>query len=67
MKKKAKNSTTKKPAAKPAAKKSVRPAAKTSSRPAAKTTVKSAGAGARPYTPPPIQGMGWGPFRYPLP
>jgi outer membrane biosynthesis protein TonB len=62
-KKKAKTSTAKKHAAKPAAKKSARPAAKASARPAAKKSGASSGG---TYTPQPIQGIGWAPFRYPL-
>jgi len=51
--KKAKKSPTKaRKAAKPAARKSAKP------------TAKKSGAGT--YTPQPIQGMGWAPFRYPL-
>ena len=57
--KKAKKSPTKKKAAKPAAKKSAPAAAKRASKPAAKRA--SGGS----YTPPPIQGIGWAPFRYP--
>ena len=70
MKKKkpaAKKATTTKPAAKSAAAK--KPATK---QPAAKPAAKkgasrSASTGARPatYTPPPVQGTGWAPFRYP--
>ena len=65
MKKTAKKSSAKKkPAAKAAAKKSVKkpaaaPKAKAAPAPAAKP---SGGA----YTPQPIKGIGWAPFRYPL-
>jgi hypothetical protein len=59
MKKAKKPSAAKKKAAKPVAKKTAKPAARTSSRPAAKPSAGS-------YTPQPIQGIGWAPFRYPL-
>jgi hypothetical protein len=59
MKKAKKPSAAKKQAAKPVAKKTAKPAARTSSRPAAKPSAGS-------YTPQPIQGIGWAPFRYPL-
>ena len=59
MKKMKRPSATKKKAAKPAAKKTAKPAARSSSRPAAKP-------GTGGYTPQPIQGIGWAPFRYPL-
>ena len=56
----------KKPSAKkPAAKKAVKtPAKKSSARPAAKP---AAAAASRPqvYSPKPIEGLGWQPFRYP--
>jgi hypothetical protein len=60
MKKAKKPSATKKKATKPAAKKTAKPVAKTSARPVAARS--SAGT----YTPQPIQGIGWAPFRYPL-
>jgi outer membrane biosynthesis protein TonB len=61
MKKKAKKAAPKKAAKPVAKKKSAKPAAaKTASRPAAKP------ADVGSYTPQPIQGMGWAPFRYPL-
>ena len=59
MKKTGKKPSAKKPAAKAAAKKTAKPAPKTKAKPAAKS-------GARSYTPQPIQGIGWAPFRYPL-
>jgi hypothetical protein len=69
MKKPAKKSSAKK-AAKPAAKKSTKPAAKSKSAPAAKARPAAskpvAKAGAGTYTPQPIEGIGWAPFRYPL-
>ena len=55
--KKAKKTTAKKKAAKPAAKKK-------SARPVAKAAPRKSGGGG--YTPQPIQGVGWAPFRYPL-
>ena len=61
--KKKKASPAKKRAAKPAAKK--KPAAKASARPAAKRSASGTSGGGT-YTPQPIQGMGWAPFRYPL-
>ena len=53
-------------AKKPAAKKAAKPAAKKSSaKPAAKPAVAAV---PRPqvYSPKPIEGLGWQPFRYPL-
>jgi hypothetical protein len=69
MKKSAKKSPAKK-AAKPAAKKSASTAAKAKATPAAKAKPAASRPAARPdagaYTPQPIQGIGWAPFRYPL-
>jgi hypothetical protein len=50
MKKTPKKTSAKKPATKAATTKAAKPAAKK----------------ARGYTPPPVQGIGWAPFRYPL-
>jgi hypothetical protein len=54
-----------KPAVKAAAKKSAKPApkARTAAKPATKLAAKP---DAGTYTPQPIQGVGWAPFRYPL-
>jgi hypothetical protein len=75
MKKSAKKSSAAKkkarPVAKAAAKKRTTPAPKAKARAAAKPAAKPAPrAIAKPnaggYTPQPIAGMGWAPFRYPL-
>jgi hypothetical protein len=61
MKKTAKKS----PAAKKKAKPAVKAAAKKSAKPAPKART-AAKPDAGTYTPRPIQGVGWAPFRYPL-
>ena len=71
MKKSAKRSSAKK-TAKAATKKPSKPAAKTAPRkpsPSARKTVPvraAAKSGSGTYTPQPIEGIGWAPFRYPL-
>ena len=71
MKKHAKKAASKK-STKAATKKPSRPAAKAAPRkssPAARKTAPAqpaAKSGAGTYTPQPIEGMGWAPFRYPL-
>ena len=66
--KKTKKAPMKKIAAKAATKKSAKPAAKAKSAKPSTAARKSAEAPAKPtpYTPQPITGMGWAPFRYPL-
>ena len=61
-KKTVKRAVKKAAARKPTAKKAPAKAAK-ASKPAKKAT---AGPAATPYTPQPISGIGWAPFRYPL-
>jgi hypothetical protein len=63
MKKTAKKSAGKKPAAKAVAKKSVK---KPAPAPKARVAAPAAKASGGTYTPQPIKGIGWAPFRYPL-
>jgi hypothetical protein len=62
MKKSPKKATAKK-AAKAATKTPSKPARKAARKPGPARPAKS---GAGTYTPPPIQGIGWAPFRYPI-
>ena len=60
-----KSASKKKAAAKPAPAAKSAPAKKAAPKRPTGRSESSEGGGREPYTPPPVEGIGWAPFRYP--